>query len=145
MKFQYLVSIKIILCETKAASSQGKCWWHRTYSETEFLPLLQWECTMLLPDIFCGKLGSSFHSPETVAKRQRPRLTALPGASFLDFFLLRFFFFFWCGPFLRKSTPVFLPGKFHGQRSLVGYSQWDCRESYNWAHTYHFQSLDWIF
>ena len=23
-----------------------------------------------------------------------------------------------------KSTPVFLPGKFHGQRSLVGYSPW---------------------
>ena len=27
------------------------------------------------------------------------------------------------------STPVFLPGKFHGQRSLVGYSSWDCKES----------------
>ena len=25
VKFQYLVSIKIILCETEAASSQGKC------------------------------------------------------------------------------------------------------------------------
>ena len=25
-------------------------------------------------------------------------------------------------------TPVFLPGKFHGQRSLVGYSPWDHRE-----------------
>ena len=24
-----------------------------------------------------------------------------------------------------KPTPVFLPGKFHGQRSLVGYSPWD--------------------
>ena len=23
-------------------------------------------------------------------------------------------------------TPVFLPGEFHGQRSLVDYSQWDC-------------------
>ena len=31
----------------------------------------------------------------------------------------------------RKSqpTPVFLPGKFHGQRSLVGYSPWGCKES----------------
>ena len=29
----------------------------------------------------------------------------------------------------RQSTPVFLPGKFHGQRSLAGYSPWDCRES----------------
>ena len=26
-------------------------------------------------------------------------------------------------------TPVFLHGKFHGQRSLVGYSPWDCKES----------------
>ena len=25
------------------------------------------------------------------------------------------------------STPVFLPGEFHGQRSLVGYHPWDCR------------------
>ena len=33
-------------------------------------------------------------------------------------------------PWRRKwqSTPVFLPGKFHGQRSLVGYSPWDCKE-----------------
>ena len=29
----------------------------------------------------------------------------------------------------RKSTPVFLPGKFHGQRSLAGYSPWVRRES----------------
>ena len=25
-------------------------------------------------------------------------------------------------------TPVFLPGEFHGQRSLVGYSPWGCKE-----------------
>ena len=25
--------------------------------------------------------------------------------------------------------PVFLPGKFHGQRSLAGYSPWGCKES----------------
>ena len=25
-------------------------------------------------------------------------------------------------PWSRKPTPVFLPGKFHGQRSLAGYS-----------------------
>ena len=33
-------------------------------------------------------------------------------------------------PWRRKwqSTPVFLPGEFHGQRSLVGYSSWDCKE-----------------
>ena len=27
-----------------------------------------------------------------------------------------------------QSTPVFLPGKFQGQRSLVGYSPWGCKE-----------------
>ena len=25
-------------------------------------------------------------------------------------------------------TPVFLPGESHGQRSLVGYSPWGCKE-----------------
>ena len=28
----------------------------------------------------------------------------------------------------RATTPVFLPGKSHGQRSLVGYSPWGCKE-----------------
>ena len=27
-----------------------------------------------------------------------------------------------------KPTPLFLPGKSHGQMSLVGYSPWDCKE-----------------
>ena len=33
-------------------------------------------------------------------------------------------------PWRRKwqPTPVFLPGKFHGQRSLAGYSPWSCKE-----------------
>ena len=38
-------------------------------------------------------------------------------------------------PWIRKipwrkwqPTPVFLPGKFHGQRSLVGYCSWGCKE-----------------
>ena len=29
-----------------------------------------------------------------------------------------------------KRTPVFPPGKFHGQRSLEGYSPWSHKESY---------------
>ena len=29
-----------------------------------------------------------------------------------------------------QPTPVFLPGEFHGQRNLEGYSPWDCRESH---------------
>ena len=28
-----------------------------------------------------------------------------------------------------QPTPVFLSGKFHGQRSLAGYSPWDHKES----------------
>ena len=28
-----------------------------------------------------------------------------------------------------QPTPVFLPGKFHGQRSLAGYSPWGHKES----------------
>ena len=39
----------------------------------------------------------------------------------------------WVGkiPWRRQwqHTPVFLPGKFHGLRSLVGYSPWRCKES----------------
>ena len=27
------------------------------------------------------------------------------------------------------AHPVFLPGESHGQRSLVGYSPWGCKES----------------
>ena len=29
----------------------------------------------------------------------------------------------------ETTHSVFLPGKFHGQRSLVGCSSWGCRES----------------
>ena len=34
-------------------------------------------------------------------------------------------------PWIRKwqPTPVFLPGKFHGQSSLAGYSPWSRTES----------------
>ena len=28
-----------------------------------------------------------------------------------------------------QPTPVFLPGEFHGQKSLVGYSPWGCKVS----------------
>ena len=30
-----------------------------------------------------------------------------------------------------QPTPVFVPGKFHGQRSLVGYSPRGCRVGHN--------------
>ena len=28
-----------------------------------------------------------------------------------------------------KPTPAFLPGEFHGQKSLVGYILWGCKKS----------------
>ena len=38
----------------------------------------------------------------------------------------------WVGkiPWRRKwqPTPIFLPEKVHGQRSLVGYNPWGCKE-----------------
>ena len=45
----------------------------------------------------------------------------------------------WVGksPWSRKwPTPVFLTGKFHGQRSLVSYSPWGCKESDTAEHTH---------
>ena len=46
-------------------------------------------------------------------------------------------------PWSRKCqpTPVFLPGKFHGQRSLTGYSAWGCKESDTTKHTQYTQWL----
>ena len=45
----------------------------------------------------------------------------------------------WMGkiPWSRKwtATPVFLPGKLHGQSSLTGYSPWGCKESDMTGHT----------
>ena len=40
-------------------------------------------------------------------------------------------------PWRRKwqPTPVFLPGKSHGQRSLAGYSPWCCRQNWTWLGT----------
>ena len=40
-----------------------------------------------------------------------------------------------------QSTPVFLPGEFHGQRSLAGYIQlmWSQRVRHSWATTTHTQ------
>ena len=38
-------------------------------------------------------------------------------------------------------TPVLLPGKFHGQRSLVGYSPWGCKESDTTEHARKVTSL----
>ena len=46
----------------------------------------------------------------------------------------------WVGKILWRgkwqSTPVFLPGKSHGQKSLAGYSPWDQKESDMIEHAY---------
>ena len=46
----------------------------------------------------------------------------------------------WVGKILWKRkwqpTPVFLPEKFRGQRSLVGYSPWDREESNTTEHAH---------
>ena len=41
-----------------------------------------------------------------------------------------------------QPPPVFLPGQFHGQRSLVGYSLESQRVRHNWVHTQ--QIDDWL-
>ena len=40
-----------------------------------------------------------------------------------------------------QPTPAFLPGKSHGQRSLVGYSSWGCQELDTIELHFHFLSL----
>ena len=35
-----------------------------------------------------------------------------------------------------QPTPVFLPGKYHGQRTLQGYSLWSCKELDMIEHTH---------
>ena len=43
-----------------------------------------------------------------------------------------------------QPTPVFLPGKLRGQRSLVGYSPWRCEELEVTEHTHRYSSeSDW--
>ena len=49
-----------------------------------------------------------------------------------------------------QLTPVFLPGEFLGQRSLVGYSPWGCKVRHVWAHTHLYGkgdgvALTWLF
>ena len=42
-------------------------------------------------------------------------------------------------------TPVFLPGEFHGQRSLVRYSPWDCKKSDTTEQlSFTFYHLNWL-
>jgi len=40
-------------------------------------------------------------------------------------------------------TPAFLPGEFHGQRSLTGYSPWGYRVKHDWATNTHTHKYLW--
>ena len=42
-----------------------------------------------------------------------------------------------------QPTPVFLPEKFPGQRSLAGYRLWGCKESYTTEHTLTYTCILW--
>ena len=53
----------------------------------------------------------------------------------------------WCSAFFQRKqwhpTPVVLPGKSHGWRSLVGYSPWGCEESDTTERLhFHFHALE---
>ena len=81
------------------------------------------------PSLFCLCFFTSLGLPWWLSGK---RLPAIQGCGF-DF---------WVGniPWRRKwqPTPVFLPGKSHGQRSLGGCSPWGGKE---WDTTEHFTSL----
>ena len=51
------------------------------------------------------------------------------------FFVIYIFIYFRCWRSEWQSTPVFLPGKFHGQGSLVGFSPWGRKELDMTEHT----------
>ena len=58
-------------------------------------------------------------------------------AKFTRFKRLQFHLWIRKIPWTRKWKPTpFLPGKFHGQRSLEGYSPWGCKESDMAEHTH---------
>ena len=77
---------------------------------------------------------NTVHWASQVAQRQRIHLPSR-----------RLGFNSWVGkiPWKRKwqPTPVFLPGKSHGQRSLVGYSPWGCKRVWHNLATEQQQSI----
>ena len=89
-----------------------KEWWEQKQCQKMLVPLLSknfWAISPLSP--LCGLPGGTCQCRRCKRHRFNP----------------------WVGkiPWRRKwqPTPVFLPGKSHGQRSLVGYSPWGRKES----------------
>ena len=104
----------------------GDPWWHIPFS----FQLLVRICH-LTPCIHNSKKGPGKQSPLKQAGAQLQLCLATEDAGGQRALLSRFDP--WVGkiPWRRKwqPTPVLLPGKSHGQRSLVGYSPWGRKES----------------
>ena len=70
----------------------------------------------ILRTVFLGFPGGAFGKESTCQCKRHRDSGLIPGVGKI--------------PWKRTwhPTPVFLPGKFHGQRSLVGYSPGGCKE-----------------
>ena len=85
--------------------------------------MIQWAAAFLIsfPTRLGGRAGSVVKNPPAMQKMQEMRVLSLgqedPLATHSSIL----------GSW--QPTPVFLPGEFHGQRSLVGYSPWGHKES----------------
>ena len=67
---------------------------------------------------------------------------AVHGVSRSQTWLSKFTFTHWRRKW--QPTPVFLPRKSHGWRSLVGYSPWGCRVRHDWVTSLsHFTFMHW--
>ena len=78
------------------------------------------------------KKASSLNFPQCLSTSVLPKTTATSHKCYLGLFIYFLNFLFYIGvPWRRKGqpTPVFLPGRSHGQRSLAGYSLWGHKES----------------
>ena len=91
-------------------------------------PHLQTFCELKKKKKWCHSEPSNYKIVPTLGER------GFPGGSVVKNSLVKQEHRFdpWVGkiPWRRKwqSTPVFLPGKSHGERSLMGYSPWGCKE-----------------
>ena len=71
----------------------------------------------------CGTLKSTVVPATSLVAQSVKNLPAIHGRPEFDLWVEKI-------PWKRAwlPTPVFLPGEFHEQRSLVGYSPWSCKE-----------------
>ena len=85
--------------------------------------------TIVFIDISVGSRGENCPGLRTTVEATTAKLVNLPAVQETQ----RCRFDHWVRKIpwrrARQSTPVFLPGEFHGQRSLVGYSPWGGQDS----------------